>query len=84
MVEGNSSSARERVNQYVAVTRNSSSGNQVVREPAASTGPQIVVTDSSAAGRGVDEPAVTRINGDVADAPTLLEEHEIPHLHRAC
>jgi hypothetical protein len=84
MVEGYCSSARERIYQYVAVTRNSSSGNQMVREPAAPTGPQIVITDASAAGRGVDEPAVTCIKGDVTNAPTLLEEHQITDLHRAC
>jgi hypothetical protein len=55
----------------------------MIREPAASAGSQIVKTDSVPAGRGVDEPAVPRIDRDVTDPATLCEQHQIPNGERA-
>jgi hypothetical protein len=47
----------------------------MIREPSASVRAQIVVSDAVAAGRRVDEPPVTRINGNVADSAALRKEH---------
>jgi hypothetical protein len=77
VVEGNNGTTRKRGSQYAALTRHSSSGNHMIREPAASAGPQIVITDSVPAGRGVDEPAVSRIDRYVTDPATLREQHQI-------
>ena len=82
MVEGNNGTARKRGGQYAAITRYSSGGNHMIREPAASACPQIVITDSIPAGRGVDEPAVSRIDRYVTDAAALREQHQIPNGER--
>jgi hypothetical protein len=74
VVEGDCTT-RERIDQYAAITRYPSSGNQMIREPSASVRAQIVVSDAVAAGRRVDEPPVTRINGNVADSAALRKEH---------
>jgi len=75
VIEGYDGAARERIYQYVAFTRNSSSGNQMIREPAAPPSPQIVVPNPIAAGGRVNEAAVSRINRHVADPATLGKKH---------
>jgi len=74
VVEGNCAT-RERIDQYAAIACNSSSGNQMIREPSAPVRPQIVVTDAMAAGRGMDESSVTGVNGDVAYPAALRKQH---------
>ena len=51
----------------------------MICEPFAATAVQVVVTHSISAGRGVDEPMITRIDRDVADSATLLEQHEVAY-----
>jgi hypothetical protein len=45
----------------------------MIREPSASVRAQIIVPDSMSAGRGVDEPAISGVDGHVADSAALLE-----------
>ena len=80
-VEGDCA-ARECVHQYAAIGSYPSSGNQMIREPSASVRPQIVVSNSVAAGRGVDKAPIPGVNGNVADSTALRKEHQIAHRHR--
>ena len=75
--------AREGVHQYATITRDSSSCNQMIREPATSARAQIVVPNPIPARRGMDEAAVPGINGYMADPAALLEQHEVANGHRA-
>jgi len=75
VIEGYDGAARERIYQYVAFTRNSSSGNQMIREPAAPPSSQIVVPNPITAGGRVNEAAISRIDRHVADPATLGKKH---------
>jgi hypothetical protein len=77
VVEGNCRTTSEGVYQYATITRHSSSCDQMIREPAAAPGPQIVVTNSISAGRGVNEAAVPRVYSDVADPTPLRKQHQV-------
>ena len=77
MVEGDCCSARERIAKYVAVTRDPSSCNHMVREPLAAVRSEIVIPDSFAARRRVNESSISRIDRDVAYSAALLEQHQV-------
>src|ERR1700730_4187326 len=55
----------------------------MIREPAASAGPQIVVADSIPTGRGGGEPTVPRVDRDVGGLGALSEQQPITNGERA-
>src|SRR2546423_612021 len=85
MIEGDHRATREciakciteRVTKYASVARNSSSGNQMVREPVPAIGVKIVVANAVSARGRMDETAATRVYRDVTDLATLLKEQQV-------
>lgn len=82
MIEGDYRATYERIAQcspegitkYASVTRNSSSCNQMIREPLAAIRVKIVVANAVSARGRVDETSVTRVYRDVTDPTALLEQ----------